>query len=165
MFLPLAIAVGLLAYALEQLKPMTNARNEATSLFGQGLLALTLMAYSGMWDLRRQTIRVSRSTHALSKPPFTVDHRAWGLPLHDWTTASEPQAGSSLLETEAVPGRAMAPALFPPLPRLGSWRAGGGARPSFSAGAPSMVHAPAPSLPRLELPTGKLRPLPARERQ
>ena len=136
MFSWLAIAVGLLAYALEQLKPMTSSADVGTSLFGQGLLALALMAWSSMWDLRRLTNRASRNTNARSVAPFTEDEeggpKPWGLPVHDWTTASEPQMGYSLLELDAGPAPSRAappprclacslPPLGPPRPLLGSW--------------------------------------------
>ena len=141
---PLPLAIGAMSWALNTLQPSlgataTTSAEKLSVVKAEVAFAFLLFLWGAYWNYRGHVRRLSRRAYAESAYPWTGNGKPEDFPQRDWTTASEPPYGWSLLELASSAGPALAssaePALSPSAeprrpPRfLAPPLAAGGARP------------------------------------
>ena len=128
---PLPLAIGAMSWALNTLQPSlgataTTSAEKLSVVKAEVAFAFLLFLWGAYWNYRGHVRRLSRRAYAESAYPWTGNGKPEDFPQRDWTTASEPPYGWSLLELASSAGSALAssaePALSPSAePRV--WRA------------------------------------------
>ena len=110
---PLPLAIGAMSWALNTLQPSlgataTTSAEKLSVVKAEVAFAFLLFLWGAYWNYRGHVRRLSRRAYAESAYPWTGNGKPEDFPQRDWTTASEPPYGWSLLELASSAGSALA---------------------------------------------------------
>ena len=100
---PLPLAIGAMSWALNTLQPSlgataTTSAEKLSVVKAEVAFAFLLFLWGAYWNYRGHVRRLGRRAYAESAYPWTGNGKPEDFPQRDWTTASEPPYGWSLLE-------------------------------------------------------------------
>ena len=115
---PLPLAIGAMSWALNTLQPSlgataTTSAEKLSVVKAEVAFAFLLFLWGAYWNYRGHVRRLSRRAYAESAYPWTGNGKPEDFPQRDWTTASEPPYGWSLLELASSAGSALASSAEP----------------------------------------------------